>query len=379
MKKILLYSLAVVFLIGWSLAFYGQSASKTLGLLYSDVYDKADTASIPSHALSESKDLNPASGITKQKEYNCLVPDEKQLAEETRNILSRAFQEMRTTEVQLMFAASGVRMNSNGEQASEFKKENINSRLDTLARLIEDTPSDRLTNYQLVNVCGSAIDNVHCSDDKLKEAIERDSLNGALWGVVASINYRKGKLQEVLSALDQAAGSPIFDVFRNQQISRFNTTLKSLGINKQYAFVLAIGYDAAAIDHGISAIFRFCNQVDKVVRADIVRTCLNYGERLESDGGTLLATGVGVGLQKKMYKLLNDQTSLAKVEDRRIKSDKMSGASSFIQPELFYDNSFLDYWVLTMQNHSELETLRIVSEEAKRLTSNPDYSPCPAN
>lgn len=312
------------------------------------------------------------------RKYNCPPIYDEQTEEDFNKQLETTFTEQGTTEVRKMSAITGFLGNIEKMRSGNLDTEELSRiQIDKLRQLTKKYPSDKLINYHFLNACAANIDNVNCSEDNLKRAIKVDNSNGFIWGIIANIYLSKSNIEKAIDALERSASAPLFEDFRSQRISLFTNALRQSGILKIQALMTAIGFDAAIALNGITEIIQFCNQNDGKTREDIAQVCLNYGKRLERDGGTMLSHGIGLSLQKIVHKLLNDDVSLNKVEIKRNNFNKAL-SEVYTDPDLFtYDESFQDYWLLTMQNYNELETMRILKKEATRLTSDPNYTPCP--
>ena len=244
-------------------------------------------------------------------------------------------------------------------------------------KLMEKFPDNKLINYYFLNACAQDNNNPSCTKININRAVDNDRSNGTVLGLLANIYISQGNVQTAIEVLDEASSSPIFEDYRSQTLRLFIDTLNQTEIPKSQKIIATVIFYGALPSMGINEIEQLCDQNDEEFRSDIMQSCINYGKHLEMTGETVIANSIGLRILRKLYKLTDDEINLELTIDK-IKANK----ERFNEPNYFndiftHDESFQDYWLLTLINHSEQDAIELLKEEVNRISSDEDYTPCP--
>ena len=310
------------------------------------------------------------------KGINCLPMSNEQLIEDGRQ-LETSLLTLDTPEAIQMLAITGFQQTTVDTETEKPTYEQLmKTRLARLEAVMNDNPDNKLVSYHLVDTCAAMPKHPSCSAQMLNRAIALDGSNGALWANIAAINLSSHQAKAALGALELSATAPEFNDYRPERLTLFVNVLALSGLHQGLNLIAAIGFDAAIPVNGTSYLFSFCNQ-SSVERDDITQVCLKFGERLARDANNYMLSKTGLEIQKKIYLQLKDELALSKITKQiKILNKEMSEAY-FDDSLLFNNQGFSDYWLLAMQNYNELDANKLVKKEADRITSDPDYEPCP--
>ncbi len=244
----------------------------------------------------------------------------------------------------------------------------------TLLDLVDNHPNSEIANYFLVSHCISSND---CEEAIFENAIEQDPYNGALWKLIALRNASQGKVEETLAALNKQISAANYKTYWGDATHLYEQALAEIGmadfLPRQ---VMAIGFSAALSLPPAGPIFKFCQQHSQS-RADIAEACLKFGETQFHSGDNMLEQSLGLSLQKSIYEQLGNFEKANKIEnDKKSFSDAM-GHLSMAANLAMVDNDLNQYWWENIILYGETKALELTFIEATRLSSDPDYNPCP--
>ena len=279
-------------------------------------------------------------------------------------------------EFQQVSALVGLEEMINPQNYSDNKH---NKRINKLSALLEIHPENKLISYHLMAVCSENPENANCSVEKISQAIALDSANGALWGKIAAIYIVQENYIAAQNAFKQSASTPTFDDYRVERLSLFRETILQAGVRSGTALLTALSYEAAMPFFGINKVFDYCTDFS-LSQADIAQACLAYGKRMEEDGNSFLTIAFGLTTQRLVFESLRDEGSTLKVNLRYKAANEQFRENHFKHIALLkYDQSYQDYWFLTMSNYNEIAALKLQNTEAERLLSDADYKFCSDN
>jgi len=153
-------------------------------------------------------------------------------------------------------------------------------------------------------------------------------------------------------------------------------TLDESNIEQDQKLYTIIGYEGAVSPPFSHLLIQLCSNFP-IWRDDIAQACINFGLRLEQDASTLILNSIGLGLQQRVYKHLNDEASEQKVAARKELHTKLLKDLFFDGEVVTFDDNFNDYAIQVIQHYDESESLKLLKIEAERLLSDPNYNPCP--
>jgi hypothetical protein len=298
--------------------------------------------------------------------------DEGDLLSEPEDV-KNAFKTNTDFSAQFAYALSYVDKAVESEGAKEIETE---SRINLLLALMDEQPHSKMLNYFLISQCNGERDNSRCVDGLFERAKNNDTNNGAIWIQTAIFEAENENIAGAISALEQVSVANEFDSYWADSIELFDQALQSIGIeNEQRRVVASIGYAAAVAIAPTHKLFELCRD-QAPLRADLAQVCIDAGRRMAFDSKTLLNQSIGYGLQKVVYKALGDTENETKVS--KLRDDNMEMPKHFVEASelMMHDLSLHRYWFEQLKLFGEKESFRLSTEEAIRLSSNPDYDPC---
>ena len=197
-----------------------------------------------------------------------------------------------------------------------------------------------------------------------------------MWLQSAVLEARNENVAGVISALEQVVAAQEYNSYWAESIEVFDKALQSIGIeNAQRQTVASIGYSAAVAIAPVHKLFQLC-RAQAQARADLAQVCIDAGKRMAFDSKTLLNQSIGYGLQEAVYKALGDTDNETRIS--KLSSDNLTMPNYFIEASelMMHDSNLHRYWFEQLKLFGEKEAFRLSTEEAIRLSSDPDYDPC---
>ena len=246
-----------------------------------------------------------------------------------------------------------------------------------LQALLNGTNDDKFTNYLILGNCSNEKYRDTCSHQFMQEILNSDPNNAALWLTHSIIEAKNGNPSAAINSLEQALSAPNYNSYWAKTIEVSNQGLQEVGMDNQSARVVySIGLAAAQALAPWQFLFKLCEQESKR-REDIVHLCLDVGKKIAFQNKTQLEYAIGLSLQKKSYEILNDNENAERIAE--IKKNNASSTPYMIEAFdlMLFDQELLNYWLEQLKVFGEIEAEKRLVEEAIRLSSDPDYNPCP--
>ncbi|NKB33482.1 MAG: hypothetical protein GKR91_10330 [Pseudomonadales bacterium] len=263
---------------------------------------------------------------------------------------------------------------------SSFRNSDVSS-LETLSELSEHNQDNQFAAIQLLNACKESI-HPSCNNEMVNHAIALDGENGATWALVAGFRYSNEDAYGALVALEAAVEAPDYDDYFQKGIQLVVNALPTAHDD------LAIQMYINVINHGITLtvnsyssllpVVAMCSE-NVVENQRLVNACLSFGRRVEQQASSLLGSGMGHAIESTTYQALGDVAEVQRREEeaRRTQNDRFSGDSRLASNLLEYDAQLFRFWLDQLILSGEQAAMESLGEEARRLSSQWNYDPCP--
>jgi hypothetical protein len=254
-------------------------------------------------------------------------------------------------------------------QATKRKHHHTN-----LFQLVKDFPDSKLANYFLVAHC---TEKTNCDPSVFDTALAQDPYNGALWRLIAIQDAATGDVESTLMAIENVIAAANYDSYWGETIHLFEQALaSSVEMDELTRQISAIGYSATLIMPNFKTLLDFCRE-HSTKRADIANACLAMGTRQFLSGENLIEQHIGLETQKLVYEQQNNLVEVNKVETLRQEFRKATARLATAHNVALLDKDLNKYWWENILLYGETKALELTYAEAARLSSDPNYDPCP--
>lgn len=235
-----------------------------------------------------------------------------------------------------------------------------------------------LLHYTLVAQCAGDSDLDRCPSNIFENATKQVSDNGALWLLIANHAASIEDEQQVYAALEQLIAAPNYDEYWSdiamlfeQAFSRIENSNRSMTIWSSVTLSNVMNLPDYA------PLLNYCG-AQSPQRADIAQLCLDSGLKQLHSSKSILSRAIAASQSLKIYELYGDQENSAAIKKIRKHIRDIPESNQLSQNLMFHDEQLLEYWFQSNLQFGELEAGKRVTEEAIRLSSDPNYNPCSA-
>lgn len=254
------------------------------------------------------------------------------------------------------------------------------SSLEALATLSRDNPQNQFAAVQLLSACTGLAGHPDCGNETINRAIELDRDNAVLWSLVSSIRHLQGDSFGATTALQAAAEAAEFDDYFRRGLGMLITAAPVVDDDLTSAlfhrFVLYSGDLAIDRFPASQGLFELCSS-GLAENQRLADACMDYGERMESQSHTRIGIMLGYSLQSVSYLMLGDITEYQRREQlspQRLRPNLHAPqVSKLLAHDIQFLRSYLDQMVLI----GEQAAWEWLPGEARRLSSQRNYNPCP--
>jgi len=240
------------------------------------------------------------------------------------------------------------------------------TRLDLLFEYYEQFPSSPIVTMDLISQCAISSDE-RCTKNFIKDAINSDSNNGAMWFSAITFYATKGDDERVLDSVEGLEKTTFFNERFGEKALLYAQALEGSNSNNFNLNALAGVGKAASTFPLYSAITKWCQEgLDELARAN---ACLNLGKQLETRSKTLTSNVIGIALQKNVFEYEGDTDSIQLIEKSRKELMKRPEETLFQKASimLILDERLLRSWLNNIDFQGELESQRLLILEAEAL------------
>ncbi|TQV89403.1 hypothetical protein [Aliikangiella coralliicola] len=290
--------------------------------------------------------------------------------------IEESFQYNEAFSSQLAYAlVSSINRDSLTDERSAKPAKNQLALLEAFSRKHQ---GNSLVDYFLVSKCVEKEVLGHCDESIVSNAVVNDPNNGALWFQIAMLEASKNNIEEVISALEQVVAAPNFNMYWSESVDIFDDALESAGVDDYIQRMnAAVKFAGKLITKSKSTadLSKFCLEQSEG-RADIAQLCLGLGDKLVVNAKFVIEKRSGYGLQKAVYRVLNDERSIEMLEEQEKEVRQASKPVNNAFQLLSIDAELERYWFEQLKFFGGIEAIKKLNEEVNRLTENPDYNPC---
>ena len=189
-------------------------------------------------------------------------------------------------------------------------------RIELITNAMKSNRNDAFLVWDAVRICTRVLNQTNCPLQEWEDRLLTiDGQNSEAWIRVAANRLHRGDDDGSLRAMQQAATSPVSRMYWTERIEAAERSLAAAG---GFSFP-----ERASYGFGISAqslpnfgdYTKMCREKG-AKNQEWAYACLAYGERLESQGKTLIGQAIAYALQKIALESLGDDERLATVAAR---------------------------------------------------------------
>lgn len=244
----------------------------------------------------------------------------------------------------------------------------------SLSQLVKIFPNSNLTHYFLVAHC---IEQSNCDDSIFDAALAQDPYNGALWKLLAIQYATAGEVEQSLFAIQNSNTVVNYNSYWGETTHLFEQALAtSIEMDELTRQISAIGFSSALALTNFKPVLEFCRE-HSATRTDIANACIEMGKRQFSSGNNLLEQHIGLAILKLVYDQQDNSVDARKIDSLHQEFRKATGRLATVPNLAMHDKSLNQYWWENILLYGETKALELTFIEAVRLSSDPDYNPCP--
>lgn len=244
-----------------------------------------------------------------------------------------------------------------------------------LEELIEKEPDNKLAQILYYSKCSIAPKTSGCFT-KSFNSITLDTDNGALWLHLANTAAAKTDLEEFTSALKNTISAPTFNEYRAETIYLFDQALLENGFTEKISRRTLATIMSTAQTSDLSKLTIYCRDISSL-RSDVAQLCIDAGVRIASQAKSIMSESIGYSLQIVGFEALGDFEQAESLRKVKKQIYPISSHDNAVSNLILFDEELLDYWFNNLKVHGEKKSNQLLIEEAIRLSSDPDYNPCP--
>lgn len=249
------------------------------------------------------------------------------------------------------------------------------SRLDLLLAYNERYPHNPLVLMEAASLCSTS-SNDRCSNSFINTAIASDKENGAMWINGVLFFASRGDDEGVLRSISGLVKTSMFNEKSGERINLYAQALAGSNADDFRANIIAaIGIEAAR-ESGLSHVVTWCKEgIDDIQKEN---ACLYFGQNLAQRGKILFSQSIGLAIQKIIYEAEGDTESysLLEKEDEQLINTLMSEQFFKALSLTFQDEKLLRHWLNNMDSIGEVESAKVLVEEAISLSQKKGVTLC---
>lgn len=230
----------------------------------------------------------------------------------------------------------------------------------------------------IVGLCSITMNHKYCDESLLKQAIELDGDNGALWLQIANFHAAKGNTPATLEAIEKAITATHFNEYYFDKLALFMQTSKgALDVDFSHRAITGLGYHAAT-SVWISEIAKFCTE-EKNYSNRHNQLCLALGKTMSTQNNSLIANAMGLNIQSQIYKKEHNEELHLKAEKQKSTiMQKSINHDLYFQAQtlMLVDEKLFNFWLTSVIEQGKAIADEMLIKEAITLSKNPYYQPC---
>ena len=235
--------------------------------------------------------------------------------------------------------------------------------VEAIAGILARHPDHALAFWNLVVMCGRALEHASCGDAALSARAERiDKENSEVWALIAVYRDRRGDDRGAVAAMQRAIGSASTTVYYAEHIQLFERAYAAASDYGQSQRLLqAIGEHAALpMQHG--QVFHACK---RLAGRDLLwrRMCFDHAQLLESRARAVGTEQFGLAMQEQIAMLDGDEDKAGELRER-IKS--LARLSPHDDAGTIFDDQVNARYLEELSVHGERAALAFLRDEIER-------------
>ena len=278
-----------------------------------------------------------------------------------------------STAVDDMVASALISPTRNGYESS----------LDNLSALSQRNPQNQLAAVELLSACSKASDHTACNDEVVNRAIALDGDNGAMWSVVASLRYGQADSYGAMLALERAVEASGYNDYFQRGLELV------LSVLPETTDDLTILLSGQVINHAIMLMINNYSSMRPLVEMcsnnvienrRLASACIAHGSRMKVQASSLLGSGMGQALQSSTIQGLGDVAESQRQEEeaQRSQQELYNSDTRLALGLMDQDARLIRYYFEQVLLSGETAAIVSLADEAKRLSGQWNYDPCPS-
>ena len=252
--------------------------------------------------------------------------------------------------------------------------------IDALSSISNSYPQNQLAALHVLSSCTKDVDNAACNENAIGRAIIVDRDNGVMWSLVASMYYEQHNIEGAVLALQEAVAAPNYEDYFGIHLEQLQYSLSAMSndepLHRTQFRAMNLGLRLSFENY--KSVLNMCNNHTAEL-PKLADACLNFGIRMEEQASTLLGAGKGRAIQETTHLALGNADAAQKISDsvsaQALDWDVLSEFNK-AATLLEHDDQLANEWFQNLIIFGETEAQVYLIEEAKRLSSNPNYNPC---
>ena len=238
------------------------------------------------------------------------------------------------------------------------------TRVDLLFEYYDQFPNNPVVSMDLISLCANSSDK-RCTSNFIKDAIDADSNNGAMWFSAISFYATKGDDQRVMESIEALEKTSFFNERLGEKALLYAQALEGSTSNDFNVNAITGVGKAMSVSPSYSSVTRWCKQgLDEYVKA---YACLTLGKQLETRSKIAISNVIGIELQKYVFEFKGETDAIQLIEKNRIKLMERPGEGIYLKASimLILDERLLRSWLHNLDLHGEIESQRLMILEAE--------------
>ena len=242
-------------------------------------------------------------------------------------------------------------------------KRSPTGQVEAIADILSRHPDHTLAFWNLVVICGRALEHTSCSDAALSAKAERiDKENSEVWALLAVYRDSRDDPRGAVAAMQRAIGSASTTVYYADHIQLFERAYAAASDYGQSQRLLQAIGELAALPLQHSQVFNACKRLAK---RDFVwrRMCFDYGQIMESRARSVMTEQFGLALQEQIG-MLDGRKDKADELRQRIKD--LARLSPHDDVGTIFDDQINARYLEELSVHGERAALAFLRDEIER-------------
>ncbi len=256
--------------------------------------------------------------------------------------------------------------------------ENITSRITQLDQLLENNSDNEFLLKNLISSCLDLPEHSACGTDLTNRLQNISNEDGFSLSLLSAYEYTKGNLDSAHELLAQSAESrDYYDLYSDFVEIQRNVNAGNLPDSANLVREM-MTVASKLRGRSLDTIVGMCREGSNT-NQELANSCAAFGSLLENESSTSFGTSIGLSLERNAFTALGDDQSLELLEERQDEFNEtffsLDISKSMVLSQ--YDERLYSNWLYDFLNLGEKIAFQNLVAEAKRLSSDTSYNPCP--